>query len=231
MTDIIAPPPPPLSFVHGTRLVCVVGPMGSGKTTEATRRGRVLANKHRVMFIGHVSDITRMGTDVVLATDTMMSSPFDGWLQTHDEVRTPAIMCTKLMDLVSLPVYTRATWIVIDEAHFFPDLVWFISKARNVDGKSLVVACLDADKDMQPFVDLGYLVPHATEFVKLVGICSFCEEPAAHTIAKTSMRDRVVVGGMDTYWPVCYYHATVSKSELDGLRPRRGEVLCRLCDK
>jgi len=252
-----------------TSLIVIVGPMGSGKTSEAQRLARSMAHNEsvHVLCVGSkldkerqrkrrrmarsADDIKKPKVDKIyscgkcgsrdIITDRKLAAACsdeddddeDSAIETHGGERMPAVLCDKLEELFSSPMFAIADWLVIDEGQFFSDLVMFIERARNVHRKSLIVATLDATYEMKPFVDLNYLVTHSTQFYKLTSTCAFCTGVAAHTIAlfgsgedcKIAKSSTVVVGGMDMYAPACYVHATMPKSQLPNRRKKTGLIL------
>jgi thymidine kinase len=232
---------------YHTFLIVIAGSMGSGKTTEAFMIAHIAARKMTVLCVGSTRDIDRqnkrrekkkkMETSTATTTTSFSIGSHEklsksgSHIETHDSARLPAILCLNLSEIYETSGYKEANCIVIDEGHFFKDLVPFIETARNDHGKNIIVATLDADRYMKPFVDLDYLVTHATFFQKFSGICTFCNSPSSHTIAikdvsteksekeetgkKEEEKDaRIHPGGMDIYTPVCYFHAIIPKEAL-----------------
>lgn len=256
-------------IVRQTSLIVIVGPMGSGKTSEAQRLARSMAHNEsvHVLCVGSKLDKARQRTrrQMARSADNIQKCKAGGKIyscdkcgsreissvaacgedcqdeneeeysaiETHGGERMPAVLCDKLEELFSSPMFAIADWLVIDEGQFFSDLVPFVERARNMFRKSLIVATLDATYEMKPFVDLNYLVTHATQFYKLTSTCAFCTGVAAHTIAffetekdcKIAKSGSVVVGGMDVYAPACYVHATMPRSQLPNRRKKTGLIL------
>jgi len=100
--------------------------------------------------------------------------------------------------------------IAIDESQFFTDLVentvnWLKK------GKIILVAGLDGDISQNPFGDILKLIPYATKIKKLLSICEICKLKGELTLAPFSSRksqsdEKILIGGSDLYYPVCYYH-------------------------
>ena len=200
---------------RNTRLIVVVGCMGSGKTTEIIRLARIESMKKKVLCVGHANDTTRQikrSGGIEIEAGGLVKH---GFIETHDGGRIPALVCTELSSISKTMEYTEADVIVVDEAQFFPDIKDFITKTRNRDGKDIIFGALDGDSDMNPFFDVGYILPRSTSFKKLTAICSFCGEESGQTRAMFDKKDRIQVGNVEEdYAPCCYLHASMSFGDL-----------------
>ena len=102
---------------------------------------------------------------------------------------------------------------MIDESHFFGDLVEFVHKCL-ASKKSLIVAGLIADSNGQKFGHTLDLVPICTDIVRLKAYCTECAKHRECRIASYSKRilplsnnnTTVDIGGGDKYIPVCREH-------------------------
>lgn len=92
------------------------------------------------------------------------------------------------------------------QAQFFDDLLAFALVAE-ADGKQLVVAGLDGDFKRQRFGQLLELLPLADSVTKLSGTCQFCgtdkPQPSVFTLRVSADERQELVGGADSYVPVC----------------------------
>lgn len=220
-----------------TKLIVVVGCMGSGKTTEIIRLARKESIKKNVLCIGHSNDIGRQQSrrkeeeEVRVVGRYSIASPSlspalveEGFIETHDGGKIPALIAGLLAPIMKTIEYNNADVIVIDEAQFFPDLTGFVEWARRVDGKDIIVGALDGDSEMNPFFDIGYILPRSTRFKKLSAFCAFCGEECGQTRAMFEKQDKVHVGGIDKdYAPSCYLHINMS---LKSLPPRTKQGNC-----
>jgi len=153
-------------------LELLLGPMFAGKSSallSIVRRHRALG--WSVMVVTHSSD-TRYGTDPQVVN--------------HDQQRCPAIATHALMHLLESEEYRSARLVVVEESQFFPDLVPFVTKAVDVDGKHVVVVGLDGDAERRPFGRVLDLIPFADRITKLTSFCKLCADgtPAIFTFAK-----------------------------------------------
>ncbi|KAL0445453.1 UNVERIFIED_CONTAM: Thymidine kinase [Sesamum latifolium] len=153
----------------------IVGPMFAGKTTALLRRVMAEADTGRTVAMIKSSKDTRYAADAVV---------------THDGTKFP---CWPLSDLLSFKhklgadAYHKLDVIGIDEAQFFGDLYDFCCEAADLDGKTVVVAGLDAR-------------------------CELCGRRAFFTLRKTETTQTELIGGADVYMPVCRQHYTNGQS-------------------
>lgn len=170
----------------------IIGCMFSSKSTEIIqriRRNRVIGR--RMLILNHASD-TRYADNGVVS---------------HNLDREKAVSLSTLSDMFDMPEYAIADMIFIEEAQFFPDLYDAVFRAVEVDCKHLVVAGLDGDFQRNPF-DTIRLIPIADRVDKLSAMCAVCKDGTPGIFSKriVQTQDRLVVGGQDTYIPVCRKH-------------------------
>ena len=110
--------------------------------------------------------------------------------------------------------YAALDVIGIDEAQFMPDLLDFCLRAADRDGKRVVVAGLDGDFLRQPFGQITELLPIADSVDKILAQCDYCGAPAPFTSRTVESKETYLVGGSESYRPVCRFHY------LEGLKAR-----------
>jgi thymidine kinase len=185
-------------------LELLLGPMFAGKSSallSIVRRHRALG--WSVCVITHSCDI-RYGADHVV---------------NHDQQRCPAIATAALMPLLEHPDYQQSRLVVVEEAQFFADLVPFVTKAVDTDGKHVVVVGLDGDAERKPFGRILDLVPLADRITKLTAMCKLCSDgtpaiftfAAAHDAVEAAAAGEACVGAADKYIPMCRKHYLASK--------------------
>jgi thymidine kinase len=176
--------------LRNSTLTVLVGGMGSGKTTETIRLAVLASFRQAVLCVVHSGSIMHNDPRDASPSPEIMYPETEqhhqqrlsrGYIETHDGGRLSAIHCTQLGSLFGTAEYAAAEHIFVDEGQFFNDLVPFIEIARGMHAKDITVNALDGTHDMHAFVDLNYLVPHATKFKKLVGVCAYCNETAPYT--------------------------------------------------
>jgi len=181
-------------------LELLIGPMFAGKSSaiqSIVRRHQAM--NWRVCVITHNSD-TRYSADPAVVN--------------HDKVAIPAIGSSTLMPLVDNPDFKQSRLVVIEEAQFFEDLVPFVTRAVDTDGKHVVVVGLDGDAQRRPFGHVLELIPLCDRVTKMTAMCRTCRDgtPALFTFAHAKEATQASVDGVphvgadDKYAPLCRRH-------------------------
>ena len=175
-------------------LTLLLGCMFAQKTTELLRRiRRYEAIGYKVLVINYSAD-TRYGTNVVAS---------------HDKVTRDATTVEQLQQVDEQVRSSTYQVLVVDEGQFFSDLYKYVTEWADTLPVHIVVAGLDGDSDRRPFGDLLRLVPMAEEVERLTAFCSVCKDGTLACFSKCikgTKTEQVVVGGADTYMPVCRKH-------------------------
>jgi thymidine kinase len=113
-----------------------------------------------------------------------------------------------LKTILSAVNFADATYIVIEEAQFFPDLYHIVIEMVEKRGKHVLVFGLDGDSERRPFGQVLDLIPVADKYTKLKAECRFCGDGTAALFTKRFSADteQVCVGGEETYKAVCRKH-------------------------
>jgi thymidine kinase len=186
------------SQTRGGKLIMIIGPMFSGKTTSLiSEMTRYIDLEVPVAYINS-SDDTR--SDLFSTHNSSLN-------QVNPKFET--LKAKKLNDLEESKLECFEV-LAIDESQFFEDILVFVKKWL-AKGKIIYVAGLDGDIEQKVFGDLVYLIPFATEVRKLNAVCELCRKEkiivsAPFTIRKNECRELKVIGGKDIYLPVCSYH-------------------------
>jgi len=173
-------------------LVVIVGPMFSGKTTELIRRIR------RYQLSGKRIIIYKPATDIRYSVNNINS---------HDGLTYPArIIPNNEEGICKLSrEYEDYDVIGIDEVQFFPseivDLIDRISYEKHV-----IVAGLNLDYMGRPWETVEELLPRADDVITLTAVCYICGDEATRTVRISGGVERIVIGGEETYKPVCRKH-------------------------
>lgn len=196
---------------HRGTLIVRVGPMYSGKSTWLNGELTELSDKgFSSVKITHSDDVR----NDVRTSDDAGSTHNSSYTSLSVKVRK--IKATKLRDI---PVPSEKV-IGIDESQFFPDLLEVVEDWVENRGKHVRVAGLCGDSDKRKFGQTNDLVPISDEFIKLKASCNICLQELKNAdfhgnifaisgpftkclVDKTSQK---LVGGSDTYIPVCRYH-------------------------
>ena len=174
------------------KLVCNVGGMFSGKSTELQRQGRrhVLAG-HRVVFLKPEYD-NRYSNDCVV---------------THLGDKVEAI---NVLETILIPEVLEADVILIDEIQFFPAMVVVEIKKLLRCNKTIYVSGLDMDSNGNGYITVEGLMTIADQVQKFKAVCEECGQDATFT-DKRIKNDLVnELGSKDIYIPLCrncYYKA------------------------
>ena len=190
----------------------IMGPMGSGKTTELLRRiNRYEIAKCAVVLIKPSLD-TRSGNHI----------------GTHGFRSAGALVFDKLVDACANLYVEGVDVIGVDEGQFFPDLA-LGCEALTRRGKKVIVAALSGDKEREGFPSVQALTPKCDSVIMLSAICMVCGDEAPFTAYKGKMTGQVIIGdvGMEgEYVPVCRRcYFVVSPSELPKLVPSPREPI------
>jgi thymidine kinase len=178
------------------RLSIILGCMFAQKTTELLRRIRQYkAIGYSVLVVNYAGD-TRYGTDKIISHNT----------DSYD-----ALCVSSLKHVSSLVESGIYQVVIIDEVQFFKDLYEHVVCWADTLPIHIVVAGLSGDSKREPFGDILRLIPHAEEILHLTALCSICKNGTLAHFSKCMKADKVeqvVIGGADTYMPVCRTHYT-----------------------
>ncbi len=205
------------SQTRGGKLIMIIGPMFSGKTTSL------------------ISELTRyIDLEVPVAYINSSDDTRSDQFSTHNSSLTQispkfkTLKSKKLLDLEE-SLLDKFEVLAIDESQFFEDLLNFV-KHWLTKGKIIYVAGLDGDIEQKIFGDLVYLIPYATEVRKLNAVCELCRQEKCIVMAPFTIRkvkeneiqdqennkvtgNHKVIGGKDIYLPVCAYHLFEQKNK------------------
>ena len=179
-----------------------IGPMFSGKTTAALRLINTYIRRED-SFLCITSNL-----------DTRYAKE-GGKIISHNQESHDAVAVDKLDTLRESKAFLDARNIIIEEAHFFPDLKDFVLYAVDVYDKHVTCIGLDGDFERKPFGDLLKLIPFCDSVTKFKGICRSCMIPDicspyrsaifTHRISKGNLT-QTLVGGATEYESLCRKH-------------------------
>jgi len=100
--------------------------------------------------------------------------------------------------------------VIIDEAHFFEDLVDFTKKLLDAK-KYVIVGSLIADFKGNKFGNVYDLIPLCDDVIRLQAYCGICATEKRYRVAIYSKRmseseETIEIGGSEKYIPVCREH-------------------------
>lgn len=179
----------------------ILGPMCSGKSTEALRRLKCVASTGlKVVYINSTVDTRSEG---VFSTH---NDQLSGDIARENLItfKVRSLSCIKLEDVKD------AKMIVVDEGQFFDDLEivrdWI--NPNEMWQKRVVIASLDGSFECKPIGKVLSLIPDCDSVIKLNAICVNCAalgaiEPAPFTHRKGAEKSEFLVGGKDKYTSLC----------------------------
>lgn len=171
------------------RLEVILGPMYSGKSTELIRR---------------ISRFTSIETPTLCINHSLDSRTSD-YIQTHNELKIPAIKTDSLMSGVyTKEEFDKAEVIGIDEAQFFGDLVEFVKMSeiycyKHKLNKTIIVSGLDGDFNRKPFGQILDLIPLCDKVEKLTALDKDSKEDAIFTKRIGHENSQILVGAKESY--------------------------------
>ena len=183
----------------------IIGTMFSGKTS---------------FLLGQIAKMAELNYQI-LYVNIEFDNRSDNCFSTHnpffdnhvdfikkESIKSNVTMC-KSRTLINLEIKPFDI-IIIDEAHFFDDLVDFTHKTLE-EKKYIIVAGLQADFKGHKFGKIIDLIPICTNIKRLHAYCAECAKSKKCRIAIYSKRitksKRINdIGGSDKYIPVCREH-------------------------
>ena len=169
--------------------------MFAGKTTSLINKANEInkiVNKDDIIMINHSSDNR-------YSENTFITS--------HDNLKISCIALSNLSSIFENDL-SNIKYIFINEAQFFPDLFNIIKKLL-FEYKIIIYICgLDGDYKQNPFPNckLLDLIPFASTVNKLSANCSYCNNKAPFTKRIINSNNIYLVGGSESYQPVCIKH-------------------------
>ena len=181
-------------------LSLVIGPMWAGKSSY------ILSKIRRYKAIGW---------GIYVITNAIDNRYGHFVISNHDNDQFPAVSVRPLLPLRDEQQYKEAKLIILEEAQFFQDLVSFVLKAVEEDGKHVIVVGLDGDSERRPFGDILKLIPYCDTLEKITSLCSDCGDgtPALFSYRSVETGEQVSVGAETMYQPLCRKHFLEKKAK------------------
>ena len=180
-----------------SELHLILGPMFAGKTTTLINKAKEIiniVNKDEILIINHSSD-TRYSENTFITS--------------HDNIKIPCIAMSFLSTISTLQDdISKIKYIFINEGQFFPDLFSIIKELLFKYKIKIYICGLDGDYKQEPFPNckLLELIPISSTVIKLHANCSYCNNSAPFTKRIINSSDVFLVGGSESYQPVCIEH-------------------------
>ena len=194
-----------MNIENGGQLDLILGTMFSGKTTYILSQiAKIAELNYSILYINIEFD-TR--SETIFSTH----NPF---FDTHkDFIKKESIKnnveMIKVKNLSDLDIKKKDV-VIIDESHFFDDLVEFVNKCLDLN-KYVIVAGLIADFKGNKFGKTLDLIPICSNIKRLHAFCAECAKEKKCCIATYSKRivkckKSIDIGGSEKYIPVCRLH-------------------------
>jgi thymidine kinase len=175
-----------------SKLELIIGPMFSGKSTELIKRIRLLKiiNK-KVIVIKPLID-NRYISNKITSHD-------------FDSADCYVLSCLSEINNDTLKEYDT---IIIDEGQFFNDLKSTILFWIDNFNVNIIIAGLDGDFQRNPIGQILELIPYSDKCKKLNSFCNMCKDgtQAPFTFRINKSINKVLVGGAESYMPLCRNH-------------------------
>ena len=177
------------------KIELILGPMFSGKSSELIKKIRLF---------------TVLKKNVIVIKPNIDNRYSENSISTHDKVLYKSInvnTCSELKEKY-LTEYNNCDIIVIEEGQFLSDIFEFVVNSADNDYKHIIVAGLNGDYNKNKIGDLTRLIPHADNIEHKLALCNICNDGtlAPFTFKKIKDDNQVLIGGEETYIPLCRYH-------------------------
>jgi len=191
------------------RLDLIIGTMFSGKTTYLLSEIAKLAELNYKIFYINI-DFDDRSNNVFSTHNPFFDNHVD-FIKKESIIKNVTMIKTRLLLELDINSYDM---IIIDEAHFFDDLITFVNLCLNKK-KYIIVAGLQADFNGRKFGKILDLVPICTDIKRLHAYCAECAKNKYCRIAiysKKITKSKKIndIGGSEKYIPVCREHYETS---------------------
>lgn len=173
-------------------LELIIGPMFSGKSTEIIKRVRLLKLINKKILIVKPKIDTRYNEEKI----------------TSHNFETVDCKIINNLNEISDSEINEINTIIIDEGQFFCDLLETVTKWLKQFPINIIVAGLDGDFQQKPIGQILNLIPLSNKCLKLNSVCNICNDgtEAPFTFRRIKSNDIVLIGGSESYIPVCRKH-------------------------
>lgn len=193
-------------FVNNNgQLDLILGTMFSGKTTYLLSEiAKIAELNYQILYINIEFD--NRSENIFSTHNPFFDSHVDFVKRKSIINNVKMIKSKNLMD-IDIKDYDV---IIIDESHFFDDLIDFTTKCLDAN-KYIIVAGLIADSKGHKFGKTLDLVPICTNIKRLHAYCSECAKEKKCCVAIYSKKivkckKSIDIGGSEKYIPVCRFH-------------------------
>lgn len=204
-------------FSTMSNLHIIFGPMFAGKSTYLINTIQSLLDNgipiEEILIINHSSDTRYSDKSEICTHDnkkmsSVSLSMLEEIIMYNENIIDNTIENTIENTINNTYDITNKKYIFIDEGQFFTDLYRTVKTLLIKYKKTLYIGGLDGDYKQDPFYvsRLFDLIPYATTVTKLTSKCVECNEIAPFTKRIIQSNEQILVGGSDSYKPVCLNH-------------------------
>jgi thymidine kinase len=186
------------------KLEIIMGTMFSGKTSYCLNKIALFVELNlKVLYINIDFDDR---SDLEFSTHNPIFNSID--FKKKDKINENLTMI-KVRDLSNI-TFESYDIIMIDEAHFFDDIIKFTKKLLD-NKKHVIIATLIADYKGNKFGKVLDLIPICDEVIRLESYCIECSKQkkinkAIYSKRITKNKESIDIGGSDKYVAVCREH-------------------------
>ncbi|CAD6195689.1 unnamed protein product [Caenorhabditis auriculariae] len=167
----------------------ILGPMFSGKTTELLRlHDRQVLARRGCILVKYAGD-TRYDEHMIATHSSLLG-------------KGETVKAHRLSEIRDILFRDAVQVVSIDEGQFFDDLAETVEELAQRN-KVVCVAALSGTFERKPFPQVSLLLSYANEIKQVTAVCDDCGASAPFTFRSTMDKKVEVIGGSDTYKPLC----------------------------
>ena len=173
------------------KLTAVVGPMGSGKTKK---------------LIDTYTSLTEQGLTVSVFKPQLDTRGQINAVYSRDGRTLPAEPVQSLEEVIEITYDFPCDVVLIDEIQFFGYGAYEALEELILADIDVYVFGLDITSENETFGEMGNILAHADEVIKLTTSCKKCGKPARISHYKGNDKNATIkIGDLDSYEPLCRY--------------------------
>jgi len=186
------------------KLEIIMGTMFSGKTSYLLNKISLFVELNLKVLYLNIDFDDRSELEFSTHNPIFNNSDF----KNKDKMIENLTMC-KVRDFSNIS-FESYDIIMIDEAHFFDDIIKFTKKLLD-NKKHVIIATLIADYKGNKFGKVLDLIPICDEIIRLESYCIECSKQkkinkAIYSKRITKNKESIDIGGSDKYIAVCREH-------------------------
>lgn len=192
--------------MEGGACELILGPMGSGKTTELCRR------IDRARRGGLPCVAVKWGRDTRYSDGPEIKTHAKQSMASSDGCEDLAsLRVVTALELLTLELKPDELDVGVDEGQFYPDLRAAVDRWMR-EGRRVYIAALDGDYRRRPFGQIPEVLPLATDVQKLRAVCVMRRHSppadAVYTVRTVTSDSLELIGSSESYkaaCPACYH--------------------------